>query len=230
VHSTRPAERALWLLKSGVKRTGAERSARKVVSLTARRTYDRTLRFVPNREELPFVLNARGLTGFGAEIGVARGAFSEHLLENWRGRQLLSIDPWLSMDESDYVDACNMPQDSMDESYEFTTQRLARFGERSAIKRATGAEGAAELQPATLDFVYIDAMHTFEAVLSDLGDWFPLVKSGGIIAGHDYNDGEFAEGVHGVRSAVDEFFGRRSLPVLHTYTDVPSISWIVGVP
>jgi predicted O-methyltransferase YrrM len=52
----------------------------------------------------------------------------------------------------------------------------------------------------SLDFVFIDADHTVEAVLNDIHHWFPKVKRGGHIAGHDYfND-------PGVQKAVRTFF------------------------
>src|SRR5436190_1026758 len=57
--------------------------------------YPSSLRLVPGRGELPFVLNARRLLGTGAEIGVQEAGFSTHLLRHWRGRRLVSVDPWL---------------------------------------------------------------------------------------------------------------------------------------
>jgi hypothetical protein len=37
-----------------------------------------------------------------------------------------------------------------------------------------------------LDFVYLDADHAHASVKADLAAWFPLVKSGGVFAGHDW--------------------------------------------
>jgi hypothetical protein len=230
IRSSRPTERALSAAKKAINVAGVDDWARRQISARARPLYRRTIAMVPNREELPFVLNARGLRGVGAEIGVARGDFSEHILSHWHGAKLISIDPWIELPPDEYVDVCNIPQSSMQESYERTVGRLARFGDRSAVWRATGSEAAKRLAPESLDFVYIDARHTYEAVLEDLADWFPLVRPGAIVAGHDYNDGHFAQGIHGVRSAVDEFFGQRRISVSHTYTDVPSISWLARKP
>jgi hypothetical protein len=52
----------------------------------------------------------------------------------------------------------------------------------------------------SLDFVFIDANHSYEAVLSDLHAWWPKIRPGGLLAGHDY-------GWSGVAKAVYEFFG-----------------------
>lgn len=51
----------------------------------------------------------------------------------------------------------------------------------------------------SLEFVFIDASHVYENVLSDIKAWFPKVKQGGHIAGHDYPAPD-------VKRAVDEFF------------------------
>jgi hypothetical protein len=46
-----------------------------------------------------------------------------------------------------------------------------------------------------LSAVYIDGKHTYNAVLSDLTNMYPLVRSGGLIAGHDWNIPEVMEAI-----------------------------------
>jgi hypothetical protein len=60
----------------------------------------------------------------------------------------------------------------------------------------------------SLDFVFIDGDHGYEAVRRDLTTWFPKVRRGGILGGHDYVNNDFP----GVRRAVDEFFAAQELP------------------
>ncbi len=63
---------------------------------------------------------------------------------------------------------------------------------------------AAALFPdAHFDFVFVDGDHRRESVLADLGAWWPKVRPGGTLAGHDY-DRHWPE----VVAAVNEFFGR----------------------
>lgn len=52
----------------------------------------------------------------------------------------------------------------------------------------------------SLDVVFLDADHTYEAVKADIHAWMPKVKSGGILAGHDYPWSHN----HDVKRAVDE--------------------------
>lgn len=196
----------------------------------ARATYRTSRPVLPSRVELPVLLNRRRLTGRGAEIGVKEGEFSEVLLDRWRGRELVSIDPWTAADPGEYVDVANVEQAEHDRYHAAARARLARFGERSTIWRATSAEGARRTGDASLDFAYVDARHDYESVLEDLALWLPKVRPGGILAGHDYVDGDLPDGVFGVRSAVDDFFGARGLRVGATFTDPPWPTWFVLVP
>lgn len=133
-----------------------------------RSTYRIGLPYLRSRAELPFVINALGLTGEGAELGVQLGAYSAELLEHWRGRRLYSIDPWRTSDPDVYVDRSNQPQEMQDYLYGRACAELARFGDRSAIVRATSAEAAPRFAEAGLDFVYLDAQHHDEAIREDL--------------------------------------------------------------
>lgn len=216
--------RALARLRRST-RAAALRRARPLLRLT----YASSLAFVPSREELPEVLNRRGLVGRAAEVGVYRGAFSEVVLRQWRGRELVSVDPWLEQAEDAYVDRLNRPQDVQERIFAGTCERLAPYGDRSSIWRTTSVDAAEHLPPRSLDFVYIDARHDYASVREDLAAWFEKVRPGGLMAGHDYLDGDLKSGVYGVRSAVDEFFGGRGIRV-HNVGDRPWPSWVVEAP
>jgi hypothetical protein len=179
-----------------------------------------------SRADLPALLNERGLLGCGAEIGVYAAEFSSRLLSEWRGRQLLSIDPWVAVDADEYVDASNLDDAGFSAVHATAVARLQRFGDRSSIWRTTSAEAAARLPAGCLDFVYIDARHDEQSVRADLELWFDKVRPGGVIAGHDYVDGELPEGRFGVKTAVDAFFGLRRLRV-HVTGEEAFPTWIV---
>jgi Methyltransferase domain len=209
------------------------RGIRRTYNRRYRFTYRRTIRRMPSRDELPALLNARGLHGRGAEIGVKLGVYSDELLSNWHGKQLVSIDPWLSADPDEYVDRSNVSQDEFEHYYEETRKRLRDHGSRSSIWRMTSLEAAAKVRDHSFDFVYIDARHDYESVKEDLEAWCAKVRPGGILAGHDYVDGDLPQGAFYVKSAVDEFFGERSIDV-HS-TEGPSAvemfpTWVVEVP
>lgn len=237
-------QRAKAMAKTAKRRRGLARAARRrwklakwgvrtAYNLRYRPTYRRTIAHVPSRDELPALLNARRLVGHGAEIGVRDGKFSDRLLRKWKGRLLISIDPWLAADPDDYVDRSNVAQDDFDSFYEQTKKRLARYASRSEIWRMTSLEAAERIPDGSLDFAYIDARHDYASVAEDLHAWFPKVKPGGVLAGHDYAELTSERNVFEVKSAVDDFFAARGITV-HC-TDGPSAvemlpSWIAEVP
>jgi len=78
---------------------------------------------------------------------------------------------------------------------------LDRAGLLSEITahRCCSVKAAAAFHDQSLDFIYIDALHTFDAVSRDLAAWWPKLRPGGLIAGHDYTHST------AVRAAVDLF-------------------------
>jgi Methyltransferase domain len=198
-------------------------------TLVRRRSSD-PLAHVDSREDLPLLFNRLGLIGTGVEIGVQTGNYSAWILHRWAGMQLISIDPWASEEPDLYVDVANVEQRRHDDLFASTMHRLAPFGDRSAIWRMTGEQAATHLDDRSLDFVYLDARHDEASLADDLSTWEPKVRLGGIIAGHDYLDGDLPEGRFGVKTAVDRFFGARGLEIHETVADRPWSSWWVLLP
>ena len=66
-------------------------------------------------------------------------------------------------------------------------KRMEPFKDRVETFRMESLAAAQKLQEQSLDFVYIDACHDYCSVFEDIDAYWPLVKPGGIMAGHDYN-------------------------------------------
>lgn len=64
-------------------------------------------------------------------------------------------------------------------------------------------KGAEFFEDKSVDYVFIDADHSYESVLADITVWYPKVKEGGIISGHDYKWWDT------VKKAVDDFFAKQ---------------------
>lgn len=146
------------------------------------------------------VINDYGLK-VGVEIGVAFGGHSDAMLQQTQLDKLYGVDPYKHFEG--YDDPMNLPQAEFDVLHRFTTARLAKYGARFELIREMSELAAAQLE-GPLDFVYIDAVHSYEGVLNDLKLWFPKIRNGGIVAGLDYGHVQFP----GVKAAVDEFFLR----------------------
>jgi hypothetical protein len=138
------------------------------------------------RRQLPFLMAELNFTR-GAEIGVWRGAYSAQFCDANPRLQMLCVDPWASYQGwLDTKNAMGFDEASafIEQAYRDACERLA--GLNCRILRQFSVDAAAEVPDDSLHFVYIDANHSYDAVLADLHAWSPKVRSGGIVCGHDY--------------------------------------------
>jgi len=179
------------------------------------------------RKEFPLLLNSLGLVGEGAEIGVFRGDFSAHILTHWQGKRLYSIDSWKH--QGSLLDVSDVSQEEHNENMRACMSKLQPFKSRSVIVPASSVTAAAPFpkdEDARLDFVYIDAAHDYRSVWADLTAWWPRIKVGGIIAGHDYKNSCVRKNLVEVKRAVDDFFRVEGISV-NTTTDDNLPTWYV---
>jgi len=76
----------------------------------------------------------------------------------------------------------------------------------------------------TFDFIYIDACHLYESVLWDMEHYFPKLKKGGILGGHDYFDSH----AFGVVKAVDEFCRKYEYEITFLVEASQSGDWMLS--
>lgn len=146
----------------------------------------------PSYPYLSKLINEKNLK-VGVELGVAAARHSEYILLNTNVDKLWSIDRWEHV--VGYDDDMNLPQDKHDELYEYAKEKLKKFNERSEILRLDTAEASSRFLDKSLDFVYVDADHSYEGCKRDLLAWIPKIKSGGYITGHDANIQTVAQAV-----------------------------------
>lgn len=175
---------------------------------------------IKNRKDLPFLLNILKLNGEGAELGVAWGGFSEILLDNSKLSKLYLIDPWMAQDGPNNDGLSRLTGEENNERYLHVKKTFGDFDGRSELIRMTSEEAAPKIKDDSLDFVYIDADHSYDAIKQDLDLWWPKVKLGGIFSGHDYFDGGPLN--FGVKKAVDEFMANTDQKVLIIKQQYPS--------
>ena len=143
----------------------------------------------------------------GVEIGVWRGALSWRLLAANRNLFLYMVDPWRAVDASDQYarsgdDFATRSQEEFDRYMAETLEEVAPFKGQYEVLRMTSEEAAGRFAPNSLDFVFIDGDHSYEGCRNDIELWWPKVKNGGVLSGHDYRRDR--EGF-GVVRAVNEF-------------------------
>jgi len=122
-----------------------------------------------NRNELIHLFNSLKFK-YGAEVGVGQGKFSKFMHDTIHGLKLFSVDK---------------PREGREKYYVAAKQRLARYPLNTLIVDSS-MNAVGRIENKSLDFVYIDADHTFNYVVCDIVEWSKKVRDGGIVSGHDY--------------------------------------------
>jgi len=115
----------------------------------------------------------------GAEIGVSYGYYSKLLCEKIPDLKLYCVDPWHAHHYYGF-----MTEEKAEGLYQQAKKNLEGLNVEFVRKKST--EAVLDFKDASLDFVYIDALHDFDNIMLDLIHWTPKVKPGGIVSGHDY--------------------------------------------
>lgn len=163
------------------------------------------------------------------EVGVQEGFFADTFLEAATEvlqlpiRRYSLVDRWAAPprdivggslhDESD-KDTCASSRDHA-VNFAATVGRLApRWPDVVRFLQAESATVADWMRRdgEQADFIFLDARHDYDSVWEDLVRWWPVLKVGGVFAGHDYEN-ERSDDV-GVKRAVDEFAWALGLQVV----------------
>jgi hypothetical protein len=128
----------------------------------------------------------------GIEIGVEKGITTEHLLKNVNGLTLFGIDPY-----TEYTD-WDGAVSPVDTNKQEALERTKTYDNFELIQKTS--DDAAELfEDGSMDFIFVDGLHTYEQVLKDCQNYWPKLKSGGYLIGHDYTK------IQDVNRAATEF-------------------------
>lgn len=147
----------------------------------------------------------------GAEIGVDKGEFSHHILEKTSVETLYCIDPWMDNFGSDHRPGYYDPNGNVRmEQASAALKQFIQSGRANLIK-ATGGEASCQFEDGSLDFAYIDGDHSLEGIFTDIYSWTPKIRTGGIVAGHDYKDGR--------GSGIEDYWGNQLPYAVKTVVD-----------
>jgi predicted O-methyltransferase YrrM len=110
--------------------------------------------------------------------------------------------------------------ENQEEIYQTAYKKLESYN--ATIMRLPSAEAVGKFADGSLDFVFIDGDHAFDAVMLDLILWVPKVRPGGMVLLHDYT---ILQGP-GVVRAVDAYTYCHSVsPWYATIDYAPTVFW-----
>jgi predicted O-methyltransferase YrrM len=119
----------------------------------------------------------------GVEIGVCLGVTTESLLNNIPNiGKIYAVDNYPTFVDWNGGDMNAERQELMKQ---YAKTLLTPFGDRVEFCYESSIEFGKTLKEESLDFVFIDGDHSEEASYNDFWMYYPLVKKGGIFAGHD---------------------------------------------
>ena len=119
------------------------------------------------------------------EVGVFKGLYSHKILRHIPTIETLyMVDLWSPQDN--YVDNANVAQQKFDEFFEMAKELVKPYKNKVKILKGHSVDMAKHIPDLSLDWCYIDARHDYKGCSEDLIAYWPKVKSGGYISGHDY--------------------------------------------
>lgn len=140
-----------------------------------------------------------GLVPFGGtivEVGCWKGASTIFLALEAREKQVsvFCVDTWLGSSEHS-----NTNEVKERKLFGVFLENMRPVIDDISVLRISSVSASRVFEDGSLDAVFIDADHAYESVRQDILCWLPKVKSGGILAGHDY-----VSAYGGVIKAVNE--------------------------
>lgn len=135
------------------------------------------------------------------ELGVWKGELSRMFYAVVD--RLILIDPWTVYHNTlpEYTCTMGEPVKTQSELDQMYSDVLAAMP-KAEVGRMTSLMAAERIPDASVDFVYLDSVHTYKHCKQEIIAWLPKIRPGGMIAGDDY----IKDQPH-VSRAVDEMFG-----------------------
>lgn len=139
--------------------------------------------YLPGMDMPPYIKRL-GESVVGIEVGVAKGETSAWLLEKCPNlTKLNGVDPYLP-----YEDWCRyIDEEEINLQKTIAKENVSQYGDRFKFLEMTAENAVKKFKKESVDFVFIDGDHSYDCTLSDIELYYPLIKKGGILFGHDIN-------------------------------------------
>lgn len=193
------------------------------------------------RLDMPRLLDAEGFSS-GVELGVREGGFSKFMLSGWKScSSYLMVDLWGEL--SNYKDDSRASLDVQEARLAEALNNTAPWERKRSVCRNFTVACAHSAPDLSFDWVYVDARHSRRGVLEDLDAWWPKLRFGGLMCGHDFvdcseaaasgqdwcveEDGSRDASLGAVRGAVEDFAALHQRQVQVAYREPAWNSWCI---
>ena len=122
------------------------------------------------------------------EIGTRFGDSAKVILKTLNIKKYIIIDPFISYE--DYkIDDANKIMKNGDEIFNETKIKLEKLSKNVIFFRkfSNDENTLNKIEHESLDFIFIDGNHEYKYVLEDLRNYYPKLKSEGVLIGDDFN-------------------------------------------
>ena len=154
------------------------------------------------------------------EIGSFKGrsasAMAVNIINSKKDIKFYCVDTWQGSEEHQRGQSAEDIDAIEGRLYDIFIQNTESVKDYIIPMRKTSLEASKDFTDKSLAFVFIDASHDYENVKQDIHSWYPKIKNGGILAGHDW----FAEQI---KRAVYEFCGQ------YNFNVIEGTSWLIEI-
>jgi len=119
----------------------------------------------------------------GVEVGVCLAHTTEAFIKGIKNlKKLYAIDNYPTFVDWDGSD---WNQDRQNLMKKTAQEKMIPYKSKVEFLHISSQEFVRKIEDESLDFVFIDGDHSYEAALKDFENYYPKIKNGGIFAGHD---------------------------------------------
>jgi hypothetical protein len=141
----------------------------------------------------------------GVEVGVCLAHTTEAFAKGIKNlKKLYAVDNYPTFVDWDGSD---WNQDRQDLMKKAAQDKMLAHKDKVEFLHVSSEEFVKTIEDESLDFIFIDGDHSFEAALKDFQNYYPKVKKGGIFGGHDIQ-------LDSVRNALTYFLKEKSNEVI----------------
>jgi len=137
-----------------------------------------------------YILEQLNKNSIFVEVGVWKGDFSREIWNISNPKLLVLVDSW-TYDEK--VRGCApqvngeepLNQNFFDQAKQDTYNKF-KNDKNVRILDMNSSSASSKYEDYYFDYIYLDAEHTYKAVINDLNIWYPKLKKNGVLFGDDY--------------------------------------------